>query len=373
MLHRDTWSLEFTPKGNSEATVLWTRHVERGMNPKYPPIERKPLKRIVDLHWGVVYYYYEQNYLTQEDSGLYTMRDKDKKLLHNVTIEVIANKRSYERSPGESFNFTFDLKPNSCNIYFIPESHPNLKGFETEIVRQGRQERKGSDEVKCVGFQLSEPCGILIERLQSSCGGRFEVKDHSDNMALVVSLKMKTNTRSYERSPGERLDFTFDLEPNSCNIYFFPGSDLKLKALETEIVRQGRLERKDLNEVNCGGFQLSKPCGILIESLQSSCGGHFEVRDQNGHKALVASLKMKRRVKRKARMTPRAFGNHGEPSHIAFAFGVFLLVAFFCICVKTCCEECCSKEDHSETEAMAASAPEVHDPTDDMPPSYSEV
>ncbi|XP_042274149.1 uncharacterized protein LOC121901432 [Thunnus maccoyii] len=296
MLHRDTRSLEFTPKDNSEAIVLWTRHVERGM---------KPLKRIVDLHWGVAYYYYEQSYLTQEDSGLYTMRDKDKKLLHNVTIEVIANKRSYERSPGESFNFTFDLKPNSCNIYFIPESHLNLKGFETEIVRQGRQERKGSDEVKCVGFQLSEPCGILIERLQSSCGGRFEVKDHSDNMALVVSLKMKSNTRSYERSPGERLDFTFDLEPNSCNIYFFPGSDLKLKALETEIVRQGRLERKDLNEVNCGGFQLSKPCGILIESLQSSCGGRFEVRDQNGNKALVASLKMKRRVKRRARITPR--------------------------------------------------------------------
>ena len=122
---------------------------------------------------------------------------------------------------------------------------------------------------------------------------------------LSCASSFPANTRSYERSPGERLDLTFDLEPNSCNIYFFPGSDLKLKALETEIVRQGRLERKDLNEVNCGGFQLSKPCGILIESLQSSCGGRFEVRDQNGNKALVASLKMKRRVNHKTKKTIR--------------------------------------------------------------------
>ena len=91
----------------------------------------------------------------------------------------------------QEFDFTFDLKPNSCNIYFIPESDLNLKGLETEIVRQGRLEKKGSDEVNCVGFQLSEPCGILIESLQSSCGGRFEVRDQNGNMALVVSLEMK--------------------------------------------------------------------------------------------------------------------------------------------------------------------------------------
>ncbi|XP_042275495.1 uncharacterized protein LOC121902300 [Thunnus maccoyii] len=99
-----------------------------------------------------------------------------------------------------------------------------------------------------------------------------------------------------------------------------------------------------------------------------------------------------------------ALGNHRDPSHIAFGIGVFLLVACFCICLQSCCEECCSKEDHSETDAAAASAPEyeavgprsdelsqpsgthypaqpsytptgplVHDPTDNPPPSYSEV
>ena len=95
MLHRDTRSLEFTPKDNSEVTVLWKRHVERGMNSKYPPMERKMLKGIVDLHWGFLCCYYEQSYLTQEDSGLYTMRDKDKKLLRTVTIEVIGEDPSY--------------------------------------------------------------------------------------------------------------------------------------------------------------------------------------------------------------------------------------------------------------------------------------
>ncbi|XP_067455237.1 uncharacterized protein [Thunnus thynnus] len=214
MLHGDTRSLEFTPKDNSEVTVLWTRHVERGTDPKFPPTSHKTRKGIVGVQWGVICCYYEQSYLTQEDSGLYTMRDKDKKLLHTVTIEVIANTRSYKRSPGESLSFTFDLKPNSCNIYFIPESDLKLKRFESEIVRQGRLERKGSDEVDCVGFQLSKPCGILIESLQMSCGGRFEVRDQSDNKALVVSLEMKRRVNHKTTTEGKR--------PNTTTLSSFP-------------------------------------------------------------------------------------------------------------------------------------------------------
>ncbi|XP_044220677.1 uncharacterized protein LOC122991108 isoform X1 [Thunnus albacares] len=288
---REAEFLEFTPiLSVDQPRVLWNR-----TDPQTNTGGRGHVKHNV----------WEISELTQADNGLYNFRKKDKTLLSRIKLIVKANTRSYELSPEERLDFTFDLEPNSCNIYFISESDLNLREFETEIVRQGRLERKGSDEVDCVGFQLSKPCGILMDSFQRSCVGRFEVRDQNGNMALVVSLKMKPNRRSYELSPGERLDFTFDLEPNSCNIYFISESDLNLKEFETEIVRQGRLQRKGSDEVNCGGFQLSKPCGILIESLQSSCGGRFEVIDQHGNKALVVSLKMKRRVNHKTKKTIR--------------------------------------------------------------------
>lgn len=96
-------------------------------------------------------------------------------------------------------------------------------------------------------------------------------------------------TRSYTRSPGESLNFTFDLEPKSCNIYFFPVNDFK-----REIVHSGTL-KWDLDDLDCAGFELLKPCGILNKVLTVSCSGRFEVSDRNGDKALVVELEMERK------------------------------------------------------------------------------
>lgn len=94
------------------------------------------------------------------------------------------------------------------------------------------------------------------------------------------------------RSPGESLEFTFDLEPNSCNIYFVPESDHG--ATKIEIVRRGRL-KWDLDDLDCVGFELLKPCGISNLDLKASCSGRFEVRDLNGDTALVVELEMERK------------------------------------------------------------------------------
>lgn len=98
----------------------------------------------------------------------------------------------------------------------------------------------------------------------------------------------------YTLNPGEKLSFTFDLESKSCNIYFLPKSDHEQKDFKTEIVRQGRLQ-EGLDKLDCAGFELLKPCGILNEDLQMSCNGRIEVRDQNDDKALVVVLEMERK------------------------------------------------------------------------------
>ncbi|KAM7417723.1 hypothetical protein PAMA_017389 [Pampus argenteus] len=190
-LHRDAHSLQYRPKYNPNVTISWKLHEKRGEG------------RYYGMLWG----FYELRNLTQENSGCYTLRDKDQKLLSTKTIEVIANRRSYERHPGESLSFTFDLEPNSCNIYFFSKRDLKRKGVETELVRQGRLQRNGLDEVNCIGYQLSKLCGILIKNLQMSCGGRFEVRDHNGNKALVVSLKM--NRRVEKPSGGKKYTMLF--------------------------------------------------------------------------------------------------------------------------------------------------------------------
>ncbi|XP_044220679.1 uncharacterized protein LOC122991109 isoform X2 [Thunnus albacares] len=281
MIPEDTRSLEFAPKDNSKATVLWTLHVEKGWDAPFSVLGHKPPKGTVGLHWG----YLELSYLTQEDSGLYTMRDNDKKLLRTVSLEVVANTMSYELSARESLDFTFDLEPNSCNIYFIPESDLKLKRFGTKIVRQGRLERK--DSFYCSGFQLSKPCGILIKSLQSSCGGRFEVRDQNDNKALVVSLEVK---------PLQSSDVGF------------------------------------------GIFIFSLVLSVLAFVFVCCCGKRPSKEDDSETEAAAASAPEDELVGPRSDELSQPFGTHypAQPSY-------------------------------------TPTGPLVHDPTDNVPPSYSEV
>ncbi|XP_029296756.1 uncharacterized protein LOC115014211 isoform X2 [Cottoperca gobio] len=291
--------------------------------------------------------------------------------------------------PREHLRFTSDLQPNSCNIKFFPESGREPRERTINIVRQGRLQ-EGLDKFACVGFDLIKPCGISNDDLQMSCKGRYEIKDQNGDTALEVSLEMEPKTKIFDRKPGEQLSFTFDLEPSSCNIYFFPEGD---SGPGKSIVGQGRLQLHS-DEFDCVGFDLIKPCGISNDDLQMSCQGRYQIKDQNGDTAVEVTLEME----------PLSYAT----SPIGISAGVFLS-SLFCCCVRRCCRKSASKEDKSESEApepdvqyqvydlepvrlrpdhlsepsgthypaqppYTPTDPLIHNhPTVDVPPAYSEV
>lgn len=172
-LHRGARSIEFTRQYHSVATVVWQRGGPSGRE---------------DSRQKVIDGYFVLSNLTQKDSGRYIMRDLHRLPLEIKTIGVVANSRSYVRSPGESLSITFDLERSSCNIFFLPKDNHIYERLE--IVLQGSLETYMYNH-DCNGFTLLKPCGILNEDLSVSCQGHFEVKDSNDNTALVVLLEME--------------------------------------------------------------------------------------------------------------------------------------------------------------------------------------
>ncbi|XP_041846961.1 uncharacterized protein LOC121643557 [Melanotaenia boesemani] len=162
-------SIEFVPKYSTETSVLWKRD-----NPEASKDTRRKMEG----------YYYVIYNVTQKDSGRYILRNSDETTFSTKTVEVVANTRTISLMSGEQLAFSFDLEPNSCNIYFFPEFD-----HEIQIVRQGVL-LLDSDQSGCVGFKLLKPCWISNKAAQMSCAGRFEVRDHDDK-ALTVLLEMK--------------------------------------------------------------------------------------------------------------------------------------------------------------------------------------
>ncbi|CAK6956581.1 uncharacterized protein LOC121901430 [Scomber scombrus] len=176
VLSIDVHSIEFSPKDKSNVRVVWKKGDAVSESKDYEEM-------IVGVIHGFKYFY-QLTSLTQKDSGRYSVRNKERRVLRTTILEVIENKESYELKPGDNLHIGFNLKPDSCNIYFLPERDLKL---QTEIVRQGRRQ----DGVHCVGFQLKKPCGIYVESLEMSCRGKYEVRDENDNLALVVTLEIE--------------------------------------------------------------------------------------------------------------------------------------------------------------------------------------
>ncbi|GAA6235843.1 uncharacterized protein LOC108899276 isoform X1 [Lates japonicus] len=174
-LHRKAVSIKFIQSYSSDATILWKRDD--------PPASEDSRRMVVGA------YYVIEN-VTQRDSGNYIMSDKDGKVLSKKNIEVKARTWSYALKPGQRFNHTFYLEPDSCNIYFLPESDHEWRKSEIEIVHKGRL-REDLYELDCAGFDLLEPCGILNKYLQMSCRGMFEVRDHNNDKAWEITLEME--------------------------------------------------------------------------------------------------------------------------------------------------------------------------------------
>ncbi|KAG8004060.1 hypothetical protein GBF38_008142, partial [Nibea albiflora] len=129
-------------------------------------------------------YYYVIKQVTQLDSGLYEVKDKRGIILYSKSLKVHEKKMTLERSIGEDFTASFDLEPNSCNIYFFPEEDDE----EHTVARRGVH----LETHYCQGLTLFEPCGLENNDLEMSCSGRFEFRDLNGNKALVVTLIMES-------------------------------------------------------------------------------------------------------------------------------------------------------------------------------------
>lgn len=96
--------------------------------------------------------------------------------------------------------------------------------------------------------------------------------------------------RHHEFQTGDSFRINYNLDPKSCNIYFFPDNNDESRV--SELVRNGRVQSYWYT-TDCEGFELVGPCEIQNTALQMSCSGRLEFRDAQGNKALVASVAMK--------------------------------------------------------------------------------
>ncbi|XP_040903458.1 uncharacterized protein LOC121188032 isoform X2 [Toxotes jaculatrix] len=188
-------SIKFIPQHSSNGMILWSLD-----NPSVSDDGRRKVKGI----------YYVINSLTQRDSGRYIVSDKNQRVLSTQTIEVIAKSQHFAKRAGGQLMFTFNLEPNSCNIYFLPENDRTYTKSKTQIVRKGRLQHN-FDEFECGEFDLLMPCGIVNQNLRASCSGRFEVRDRNDDMALEVLLEVEPQEDSslYAIGFGAFLAVTF--------------------------------------------------------------------------------------------------------------------------------------------------------------------
>ncbi|XP_026212907.1 uncharacterized protein LOC113160070 [Anabas testudineus] len=181
----------------------------------------------------------------------------------------------------------------------------------------------------------------VINNLTQRDSGRYILKDKNQRTLSTKTIDVKEITRLYTLYPDEELSFTFDLQLNSCNIYFFPKNDHEQSYFISRLVRRGRLQ-EGLYRFDCTGFDLQKPCGIFNKAVQMSCEGRFEIRDQNDDMALEVELVIK---------------THKDPLYTAIGVTGFIVALIGCCCVKCCC---CGKSSSEKNDSETAAQPAVN-------------
>ncbi|KAM9741062.1 uncharacterized protein ACNS7B_012299 isoform 2-T2 [Menidia menidia] len=185
---------------------------------------------------------------------------------------------------------------------------------------------------------------FTIENVTQRDSGRYILRNSKSRLMSVRIVDVAANTQRVSLKEGQEFSLQYDLEQQSCNIYFFPKG-----VQETEMVRHGRLE-SDADLSGCTGFQLLKPCGILNENIPTSCVGRFEIRDHNDDPALKVSV----HIEASKSYTSYLWGSGG---------------ALICTCLACCLRLICGKKSCS---TKASSEPEESDPAAEPSPHYQE-
>ncbi|XP_010770050.1 uncharacterized protein isoform X2 [Notothenia coriiceps] len=275
----------------------------------------------------------------------------------------------YDVEYGDSLNLWVPRKPKSFE--FTRKFSPNV----TILWKWGEPLTSLDERRKYMGIFFE-----MYNLTQKDMGiYRFRGKEQKELSTYTIEVKAKT--KSFHKSPGKHLRFSAKLEPNFCNVYFFPEGTLRRRMSEVAIVRRGKLQRH-LDELGLVGFDLNEPCEIYIEAIQNtyrgryefrdenndtalevylhvadptirtselkedlqmSCQGRYEIRDQDGDTALVMILEME---------APPA-----EHSAIGISMGVFFSSLFVCVLRRCCCKGSSSENKTSEPEAAGPDVP----------------
>ncbi|XP_029963566.1 uncharacterized protein LOC115400043 isoform X2 [Salarias fasciatus] len=166
-----------------------------------------------------------------------------------------------------------------------------------------------------------------IPRVTERDSGTYRVLVDRGNNGIGI-LEVYHRTIELNLKSGQLMSFSGDVARNSCNIFFIPKTERDI-----QLVRDGIL-LYNIEDIGCSGFYFERPCRLSNDEPQSSCSGHYEVRDENGDIALEVYMEMQSQYP------------------IYFAIGGFILVV---ILVSCCATRLCCGRSSSRTKPPAVS------------------
>lgn len=123
--------------------------------------------------------------LTQKHEGHYTFRYSDRRFLSRNFLGVKEKHISYTQAAKEDLTITFNLDPELCYLYFVPER----KTKPILLVKAGKlvddhvgHFRSGIELHKMSTFRAT------FHDLKDQDSGMFKLRDQDSNLALVVTL-----------------------------------------------------------------------------------------------------------------------------------------------------------------------------------------
>ncbi|XP_053735813.1 uncharacterized protein LOC128767651 isoform X2 [Synchiropus splendidus] len=178
---------------------------------------------------------------------------------------------------------------------------------------------------------------FVINQMTQLDTGQYNVWEKNYSVSSV-DISVVANQQTYDLTPGDSVNFQYDLPFTSCNVFFTPEGYLRKGA---EIVRRGRVQYRR----NCRAFSISQPCKFNIEGGDTSCSGTYEIKDDKENTALQVTLTVR---------------DHSDLD----SYGLVGIAAFIspalCFCLKCCCcRKSGLKKDSSDSEGSDADSTQM--------------
>ncbi|CAJ1058537.1 uncharacterized protein LOC121516255 isoform X1 [Xyrichtys novacula] len=174
---------------------------------------------------------------------------------------------------------------------------------------------------------------FVIDRITQRDSGRYSLRDKDHILQRYKILEVIPRQQSETRNPGDYFSIDFDVEPDSCNVYYTSNF---LEADDTNIVRRGRIVTYYAG--GCSGFEAQYSCRLVHYDLPKACSGVYVVRDKEDNQVMELSLAME-----------DPYEPAVDATHIGIGVGVSLGVLCCCTCMRRCCCKKSSKKGEAES------------------------